>query len=114
MLLGVLYLLSTRPAKKNDSFRQAAVKLLQSMSHAETANVQVVFDDTGMRVDAQGSTGSVSYADMEMLVETPHLYLLTYGGQVTVLQKKDLTGDPEAFAGFLAAQAVGVYRTKKN
>jgi len=67
-----------------------------------------------MRVDAQGSTGSVSYADMEMLVETPHLYLLTYGGQVTVLQKKDLTGDPEAFAGFLAAQAVGVYRTKKN
>ena len=114
VLLGVLYLLSTRPVKKNDSFRQAAVKLLQSMSHVETANVQVVFDDTGMRVDAQGSTGSVSYADMEMLVETPHLYLLTYGGQVTVLQKKDLTGDPEAFAGFLAAQAVGVYRTKKN
>ena len=114
VLLGVLRLLGTRPVKRNDAFRQAAVKLLQSMSHAKTANVQVVFDDTGMRVDAQGSTDSVPYADMEMLVETPHLYLLTYGGQVTVLQKKDLTGDPEAFAGFLAAQAVGVYRTEKN
>ena len=114
VLLGVLRLLGTRPVKRNDAFRQAAVKLLQSMSHAKTANVQVVFDDTGMRVNAQNSTGSVSYADMEMLVETPHLYLLTYGGQVTVLQKKDLTGDPEAFAGFLAAQAVGVYRTEKN
>lgn len=112
VLLGVLYLLSTRPVKKNDSFRQAAVKLLQSMSHAETANVQVVFDDEGMKVITQDSTRTVPYEEMEMLIETPQLYLLTYGGKATLLQKKDLTGDAEAFVGFLSAHALSVYQTE--
>ena len=112
VLLGVLYLLSTRPVKKNDSFRQAAVKLLQSMSHAETANVQVVFDDEGMKVITQDSTRTVPYEEMEMLIETPQLYLLTYGGKATLLQKKDLPGDAEAFVGFLSAHALSVYQTE--
>ena len=112
VLLGVLYLLSTRPVKKNDSFRQAAVKLLQSMSHAETANVQVVFDDEGMKVITQDSARTVPYEEMEMLIETPQLYLLTYGGKATLLQKKDLTGDAEAFVGFLSAHALSVYQTE--
>ena len=114
VLLGVLYLLSTRPVKKNDSFRQAAVKLLQSMSHAETANVQVVFDDDGMKVNTQDSTRIVPYDEMEMLIETPRLYLLTYGGRATLLQKKDLTGDTQAFVGFLSAHALNVYQTENR
>ena len=114
VLLGVLYLLSTRPVKKNDSFRQAAVKLLQSMSHAETANVQVVFDDDGMKVNTQDSTRIVPYDEMEMLIETPRLYLLTYGGRATLLQKKDLTGDTQAFVEFLSAHALNVYQTENR
>ena len=114
MILGLLRLLRTRLAQQSGTFRQAAVMLLQNMTRSATADVQVVFDGSGMGIRAQDSTRSVPYSDLEMLVETPRLYLLTYQGQATVLQKKDLAGDPEAFAGFLAAQAVSVYRTEKN
>ena len=51
-----------------------------------------------MKVITQDSTRTVPYEEMEMLIETPQLYLLTYGWKATLLQKKDLTGDAEAFA----------------
>lgn len=74
--------------------------------------MQVVFDDEGMKVITQDSTRTVPYEEMEMLIETPQLYLLTYGGKATLLQKKDLTGDAEAFVGFLSAHALSVYQTE--
>ncbi len=114
MILGLLRLLRARLAQQSGTFRQAAVMLLQNMSRAATANVQVIFGGDGMSVSAQDSARSVPYADVELLVETPRLYLLTYQGQATVLQKKDLAGDPEAFTGFLAAHAVSVYRTEEK
>ena len=113
MILGLLRLLRARLAQQSGTFRQAAVVLLQNMSRA-AADVQVSFDGGGMSVSAQDSARSVPYADVELLVETPRLYLLTYQGQATVLQKRDLAGEPEAFTAFLAAHAVSIYRTEQQ
>ena len=112
MLLGVSSLLRRRPARRKGSFRQAAAGMLQNTAALATMSVQVVFDDDGMKVITQEDERSVSYAEMEMLIETPQLYLLTYGGKATLLQKKDLTGDAEAFVGFLSAHALSVYQTE--
>ncbi|MEI3076375.1 MAG: YcxB family protein [Oscillospiraceae bacterium] len=112
MLLGISSLLRQRPARRKGSFRRAAAGMLQNTSGLAEASVQVVFDDEGMKVITQDSTRTVPYEEMEMLIETPQLYLLTYGGKATLLQKKDLTGDAEAFVGFLSAHALSVYQTE--
>ena len=114
MLLGVSSLLRRRPARRKGSFRQAAAGMLQNTSGLEEASVRVVFDDDGMKVNTQDSTRAVPYDEMEMLIETPQLYLLTYGGRATLLQKKDLTGDTQAFVGFLSAHALNVYQTENR
>ena len=114
VLLGVSSLLRQRPARRKGSFRQAAAGMLQNTSGLEEASVQVVFDDDGMKVNTQDSTRIVPYDEMEMLIETPRLYLLTYGGRATLLQKKDLTGDTQAFVGFLSAHALNVYQTENR
>lgn len=112
VLLGVLFLLRKRPARRKGSSRQAAAGMLQNTAALATMSVQVVFDGGGMKVITQDGECSVSYAEMEMLIETPRLYLLTYGGKATLLQKKNLTGDAEAFVGFLSAHALSVYQTE--
>ena len=112
MLLGVSSLLRQRPARRKGSFRQAAAGMLQNTAALATMSVQVVFDGGGMKVITQEDERSVSYAEMEMLIETPQLYLLTYGGKATLLQKKDLSGDAAAFTASLASRAIPVYQTE--
>ena len=113
LIAGAFFmLLRQRPARRKGSFRRAAAGMLQNTSGLAEASVQVVFDDEGMKVITQDSTRTVPYEEMEMLIETPRLYLLTYGGKATLLQKKDLTGDAEAFVGFLSAHALSVYQTE--
>ena len=114
MLLGISSLLRQRPARRKGSFRRAAAGMLQNTSGLAEARVQVVFDDEGMKVITQEGTRTVPYEEMEMLIETPQLYLLTYGGRATLLQKKDLTGDTQAFVGFLSAHALNVYQTENR
>ena len=113
MLLGVSSLLRRRPARKKRSFRQAAAGMLQNTSGLAEASVQVVFDDEGMKVITQDGARAVPYEEMEMLIETPRLYLLTYGGKATLLQKKDLSGDAAAFTALLASRAIPVYQTEE-
>ena len=113
MLLGVSSLLRRRPARKKGSFRQAAAGMLQNTSGLAEASVQVVFDDEGMKVITQDGARAVPYEEMEMLIETPRLYLLTYGGKATLLQKKDLSGDAAAFTASLASRAIPVYQTEE-
>ena len=114
VLLGVSSLLRQRPARRKGSFRRAAAGMLQNTSGLEGSSVQVVFDDDGMKVITQEGTRAVPYDEMEMLIEAPRLYLLTYGGRATLLQKKDLTGDTQAFVGFLSAHALNVYQTENR
>lgn len=113
MLLGVSSLLRRRLARKKGSFRQAAAGMLQNTSGLAEASVQVVFDDEGMKVITQDGARAVPYEEMEMLIETPRLYLLTYGGKATLLQKKDLSGDAAAFTALLASRAIPVYQTEE-
>ena len=113
MLLGVSSLLRRRPARKKGSFRQAAAGMLQNTSGLAEASVQVVFDDEGMKVITQDGARAVPYEEMEMLIETPRLYLLTYGGKATLLQKKDLSGAAAAFTALLASRAIPVYQTEE-
>ena len=113
MLLGISSLLRQRPARRKGSFRRAAAGMLQNTSGLAEARVQVVFDDEGMKVITQDSTRTVPYEEMEMLIETPQMYLLTYGGKATLLQKKDLSGDAAAFTASLASQAIPVYQTEE-
>ena len=113
MLLGVSSLLRRRPARKKGSFRQAAAGMLQNTSGLAEASVQVVFDDEGMKVITQDGARAVPYEEREMLIETPRLYLLTYGGKATLLQKKDLSGDAAAFTVLLASRAIPVYQTEE-
>ena len=113
VLLGVLFLLRKRPARRKGSSRQAAAGMLQNTAALATMSVQVVFDGGGMKVITQDGERSVSYAEREMLIETPRLYLLTYGGKATLLQKKDLSGDAAAFTASLASQAIPVYQTEE-
>ena len=113
MLLGVSSLLRQRPARRKGSFRQAAAGMLQNTAALATMSVQVVFDGGGMKVITQDSTRTVPYEEMEMLIETPQLYLLTYGGKATLLQKKDLSGDAAAFTASLASRAIPVYQTEE-
>ena len=113
MLLGVSSLLRRRPARRKGSFRQAAAGMLQNTSGLAEASVQVVFDDEGMKVITQDGARAVPYEEMEMLIETPRLYLLTYGGKATLLQKKDLSGDAAAFTALLASRAIPVYQTEE-
>ena len=87
--------------------------MLQNTSGLAEASVQVVFDDEGMKVITQDGARAVPYEEMEMLIETPRLYLLTYGGKATLLQKKDLSGDAAAFTALLASRAIPVYQTEE-
>ena len=112
VLLGLLSLLGRRLARKDASFRRAAAKLLKTTSGLDAVSVQVVFNDEGMSIITQDDACSVPYAEMEMLIETPQLYLLTYGGKATLLQKKDLSGDAAAFTASLASRAIPVYQTE--
>ncbi len=113
MLLGISSLLRQRPARRKGSFRRAAAGMLQNTSGLAEASVQVVFDDEGMKVITQDGARAVPYEEMEMLIETPRLYLLTYGGKATLLQKKDLSGDAAAFTALLASRAIPVYQTEE-
>lgn len=106
-LLSMLYALKRLFASGKRStdrkFRRAATILLENLRRAESvSDMCVVFDDGGMSVSAQGSTRSVPYAEFELLVETPRLYLLTYQQQATVLQKKDMTVGAGDFPAFFA------------
>ena len=113
MLLGISSLLRQRPARRKGSFRRAAAGMLQNTRGLAEASVQVVFDDEGMKVITQDGARAVPYEEMEMLIETPRLYLLTYGGKATLLQKKDLSGDAAAFTALLASRAIPVYQTEE-
>ena len=113
MLLGISSLLRQRPARRKGSFRRAAAGMLQNTSGLAEASVQVVFDDEGMKVITQDGARAVPYEEMEMLIETPRLYLLTHGGKATLLQKKDLSGDAAAFTALLASRAIPVYQTEE-
>lgn len=102
--LGIIYLFPRRK-KENKQFQRAAENLLNGYEGLELSAdspVRVSFTEAGMAI---GANDAIPYSCLNAAVETEDLYLLTYGEQVTVLQKKDLmTGTHSDFVRSLKEQ----------
>ncbi len=92
VLSGVFYLWIGRN-QTNARYARAADKLLSSAENVPAAEVR--FTPEGMTPDG-GQTAA--YSDFDFLIETDDLFVFTWSGHLTVLQKKDLiSGDAAAF-----------------
>ncbi len=81
-------------------FDRAAGKLLKGLEAVPA--VQVAFTPEGMRVAGQET---VPYALFDCGIETGELFLFTWNGKITVIQKQDMVeGKSEEFRSFLREQ----------
>lgn len=113
VLVALLRLLRPVFARTDKRFRKAAELLLRGLRSMDSSQeTRAVFDEAGMAIRTRTEERSVPYGEIETWVETPRLFLLTYGGCATVLQKKDLiAGDAEAFAAFLTDHSSAPHAT---
>ena len=96
--------------RRNNPFDQAARKLLEG-KEAQSAEeaLSASFSQEGM-VLCQGETqlALVPYGDFTEVFETADAWLLVYGGQAVVLQRKDLRGgDAAGLRAALSARIAG-------
>lgn len=92
--------------RRSNPFDKSASTLLSGLyALPEGQELQVVFSPEGMELRASGQGAqTVPWDRFECGVETADTFLLVYGEQVTLLQKKDLVrGTQEAFRAFLAS-----------
>lgn len=93
--------MSTRPAKA--PFEKAARKLLKGLSRLpEGQSLRVCLDEAGMDLAGEAKVPVEAY---EFAIETEDLFLITFGGNVALLQKENLVqGDLEDFRTFISEQ----------
>ncbi len=95
---------SQKPWRKNANKRcqTASEKLLEGLQTLELNDnvpVHIFFSEKGMEI---GEGQLIPYLSFNSFVETKELYLLTWSGKVTLLQKRDLTvGTHQDFIRFL-------------
>ena len=84
---------------------QKAQKLLTALRQNNFVNgLDVRFDDEKMTIATKSTNVDVPYPELHSVVETEHMWFVTYGQAGVVLQKRDLTeGAPEAFLSDIAA-----------
>ncbi len=89
-------------AKPKTALELAAEKLLATRALIGDDQVRVLFrpDDMIIELDHRGE--HLRYPQIQLAVETEDTWLLAFGERAMVLLKQDLTGDPAAFAAFLA------------
>lgn len=108
---GIRGMWRSRKNKKNP-FVTSAELLLKEREHIAGDEVQVVFTENGMRIETQETdTAIVPYLNFEYVIETEETFLLTYQGNVTILQKRDMvTGNRNDFNDFISSKVelVGV------
>ncbi len=101
-LVGVLAFLFRR---RLTQFERAALRILTRWQNLpEGVRLRAVFSAEGMALSEEGQQGAaeVPYERFERVIETSDLFLMIFAGNVTVLQKKDLTvGSLSAFQSFL-------------
>ena len=80
------------PHKEHDPFRKAAERVVEGMEKILPDTCEVVFDAEGMhlRYLPEQAEDCIPYRNIEQGFVTEDLYLLVYGDQIVVLQKKDL------------------------
>lgn len=104
---GVIGIAAFIPFKreKENPFERAAGQLLEMWEHIpEEAHYQAEFSPTAMTFFQKGHAEKVEvpYHRFEFVIETKDIWLITFEGTVTALQKKDLTtGTVEELTAFL-------------
>lgn len=103
---GISGLWGSQSRRKNPFDKSAGILLSGLQSLPEGQMLQVGFSLQGMTIsDSDRQAQTFPWEQFECAVETADTYLLVYGEQVTLLQKKDLTeGTQEEFRALLAAQ----------
>lgn len=101
-VIGILAILLRR---RLTQFERAAIRILARWQNMpEGVQLKAVFSSEGMTLSQEGQEGAaeVPYGRFERVIETADLFLMIFAGNVTVLQKKDLTaGSVDEFQSFL-------------
>lgn len=93
MVIGILYLYSSRKNKQNPFDKSAKILLTgkETISAKQSQSIMVSFSETGMEIRANDKDFQhIPYNDFESMIETVDLFLFVHDTRVTVLQKKDL------------------------
>ena len=92
LVIGILAIALRKHKKKNPFDRPARQFLHEQQSILPEHQLRVRFTDTAMSLFQEGSepTAEVPYSAFECVIETEDLFLLTYQGKITVLQKGDI------------------------
>lgn len=100
--VGLMVMRSGAPAGEAHASQkslQKAQKLLAALRQNNFVNgLDVHFDDEKMTIATKSKNVDVPYPELHSVVETEHMWFVTYGQAGVVLQKCDLTeGTPETF-----------------
>lgn len=100
--VGLMVVRSGAPAGEAHASQkslQKAQKLLAALRQNNFVNgLDVRFDDEKMTIATKSKNVDVPYPELHSVVETEHMWFVTYGQAGVVLQKCDLTeGAPETF-----------------
>lgn len=109
--VGLMLMRSGAPADAEPHARprsvQQAQKLLIALRQGNFANgLCVSFDEEKMTLSTQSSSSEVAYGELHSVIETEHLWFISYGQAGVALQKCDLQqGDAADFLSRIAAQS---------
>ena len=106
--VGLMVMRSGAPAGEAHASQkslQKAQRLLAALRQNNFVNgLNVRFDDEKMTIATKSKNVDVPYPELHSVVETEHMWFVTYGQAGVVLHKRDLTeGAPEAFLSDIAA-----------
>lgn len=107
--LGMILMPSGKPGQAHvtGKSRQKAQRLLTVLrQNSFMSGLNVTFDGEKMDIATKSKTIEVPYEQIFSVIETEHIWFVSYGQSGVVLQKRDLTeGEPRDFLKHIAQQA---------
>lgn len=107
--LGMILMPSGKPGQAHvtGKSRQKAQRLLAVLrQNSFMSGLNVTFDGEKMDIATKSKTIEIPYEQLLSVIETEHIWFVSYGQAGVVLQKRDLTeGEPRDFLKHIARQA---------
>lgn len=107
--LGMILMPSGKPGQAHvtGKSRQKAQRLLAVLrQNSFMSGLNVTFDGEKMDIATKSKTIEAPYEQIFSVIETEHIWFVSYGQAGVVLQKRDLTeGEPRDFLKHIAQQA---------
>lgn len=107
--LGMILMPSGKPGQAHvtGKSRQKAQRLLAVLrQNSFMSGLNVTFDSEKMDIATKSKTIEVPYEQIFSVIETEHIWFVSYGQAGIVLQKRDLAeGEPRVFLKHIAQQA---------